>query len=65
MTRNLPEPLPNGIRKVDPLESVIRDLREQLVLQRRTGVSYIRVHSNQGGVTAAKAFFEEPLPPNS
>lgn len=52
-------------RRADPLEDAIRDLREQLSLHRRTGVAYIRVHTNQGGVTAARAYFEEPLPPNT
>lgn len=64
MTRNLPEPLPDGSRK--PGESRVfamaRALLEWSNLQRYKGNAYIQVSFNDGGPTDAKAFLEEPLP---
>lgn len=43
-------------------ESAMQELREWAHLQNYTGVGYVRINFNQGGITAAKAMLEKPLP---
>ena len=66
MTRNLPEPCPEIPRvpirdERDALDKAVAKIRHYLNLHKRTGIVHIRVHSNQGGITAAEPRLEEPL----
>ena len=72
MTRDLPEPLPEPTCRIEAIKppgqqrahAALDDLLRWAALHHHTGVGYVRVHLNQGGVTAARVSLEESLPPS-